>query len=141
MPVVSSSPPPCIELATRLRDRDPARRRLVAALTIDHAVKRAMDKHEKSGFTRAVKVTAGFALLPVGVALLVLPGPGIPVVVGSLMLLESEFDWARKTRVQINRWTQTGMARLKQQRARMRNAGLDPAPPMPTSAEETKVRD
>jgi hypothetical protein len=47
---------------------------------------------------RVAKVTAGFALLPVGVALLVLPGPGIPVVALSLMLLEGEFRWAGRAR-------------------------------------------
>jgi hypothetical protein len=45
------------------------------------------------------KMTAGFALLPVGVALLVLPGPGLPVVALSLFLLEDEFRWAGKARV------------------------------------------
>jgi hypothetical protein len=47
---------------------------------------------------RVAKVTAGFALLPVGVALLVLPGPGLPVVALSLMLLEDEFSWAGRAR-------------------------------------------
>lgn len=51
-----------------------------------------------NGVVRVAKVAAGFALLPVGVALLVLPGPGIPVVAASLMLLESEFRWAGKAR-------------------------------------------
>lgn len=47
---------------------------------------------------RVAKVAAGFTLLPVGVALLVLPGPGLPVVALSLMLLEGEFRWAGKAR-------------------------------------------
>lgn len=47
---------------------------------------------------RVAKVTAGFALLPVGVALLVLPGPGLPVVALSLMLLQDEFQWAGRAR-------------------------------------------
>ncbi|HET6338936.1 MAG TPA: PGPGW domain-containing protein [Polyangiales bacterium] len=51
------------------------------------------------GVVRVAKVTVGFALLPVGVALLVLPGPGLPVVALSLMLLEGEFSWAGKARV------------------------------------------
>jgi hypothetical protein len=50
------------------------------------------------GVARVAKVTAGFALLPVGVALLVLPGPGLPVVALSLMLLEGEYRWAGKAR-------------------------------------------
>ncbi len=51
---------------------------------------------------RVAKVTAGFALLPVGVALLVLPGPGLPVVALSLMLLEDEFSWAGRAREGIS---------------------------------------
>jgi hypothetical protein len=51
-----------------------------------------------TGVVRFAKVTAGCVLLPVGVALLVLPGPGIPVVALSLMLLEDEFRWAGKAR-------------------------------------------
>jgi hypothetical protein len=47
---------------------------------------------------RVAKVTAGFVLLPVGVALLVLPGPGVPVVVFSLMLLQDEYRWAGRAR-------------------------------------------
>jgi hypothetical protein len=49
-------------------------------------------------FSRAAKLTAGFALLPVGMALLVLPGPGLPVVACSLMLLESVVQWAGQAR-------------------------------------------
>lgn len=56
---------------------------------------------EQPKFRRVARVTAGFALLPVGVALLVLPGPGIPVVLGSLALLESEFHWAGTARQRI----------------------------------------
>jgi hypothetical protein len=51
-----------------------------------------------TGVVRVAKLTAGCVLLPVGVALLVLPGPGIPVVALSLMLLEDEFRWAGKAR-------------------------------------------
>jgi Putative transmembrane protein (PGPGW) len=51
-------------------------------------------------------VTAGFALLPVGIALLVLPGPGVPVIIGSLLLLEGEYDWAGLARSRL-----TGLAK------------------------------
>lgn len=50
---------------------------------------------------RAAIVAGGFGLLAVGAALLVLPGPGIPVVVAGLGLLSLEFEWARRLRV----WT------------------------------------
>jgi uncharacterized protein (TIGR02611 family) len=47
---------------------------------------------------RAAIVVAGFALLLAGGALLVLPGPGIPLVVAGLALLSLEFHWARRLR-------------------------------------------
>jgi hypothetical protein len=46
-------------------------------------------------------MTAGLALLPVGVAMIVLPGPGVPLIVVSLMLLEEEFQWAGRARGQL----------------------------------------
>jgi hypothetical protein len=38
----------------------------------------------------------GYALLVVGGALLVLPGPGIPLVLGGLALLARDRPWARR---------------------------------------------
>ena len=52
---------------------------------------------------RAAIVAGGFALLAVGLALLVLPGPGIPVLVAGLGLLSLEFEWARRLRVDVLR--------------------------------------
>jgi hypothetical protein len=63
------------------------------------------------------KVTVGFALLPVGVALLVLPGPGIPVVAASLALLEDEFGWAGKARRHMSNATQRGLTWLQEKAA------------------------
>lgn len=46
---------------------------------------------------RRVSVTvAGFAVLLAGVAMLVLPGPGILVMVGGLAILATEYAWAKK---------------------------------------------
>jgi hypothetical protein len=59
-------------------------------------------------FVRVAKVAAGLTILPVGVALLVLPGPGIPLVVGGLMLLEGEFGWAGRARSRLNTWAERG---------------------------------
>jgi len=47
---------------------------------------------------RAAIVAGGFGLLLVGAALLVLPGPGIPLVAAGLALLSLEFHWARRLR-------------------------------------------
>jgi Putative transmembrane protein (PGPGW) len=58
---------------------------------------------------RVARVAAGCALLPVGVALLVLPGPGIPLVVGGLLLLEEEFPWAGSARAKLGTWARQGV--------------------------------
>lgn len=41
-------------------------------------------------------IVAGTVLLVVGIALLVLPGPGIPLVIAGLALLGTQFPWARR---------------------------------------------
>jgi uncharacterized protein (TIGR02611 family) len=47
---------------------------------------------------KAVVVVGGFVLLAAGGLLMVLPGPGIPLVVAGLGLLSLEFEWARRLR-------------------------------------------
>ena len=56
----------------------------------------------KSSFKRVARLTAGLALLPIGVAMLVLPGPGLLLILSSLMLLEDEFYWAGRVRGQLH---------------------------------------
>jgi hypothetical protein len=65
-------------------------------------------------FVRVAKVTAGLALLPVGVVMIVLPGPGLPVVAASLILLEDEFSWASKARVGMTDLGKRGVDWLRQ---------------------------
>lgn len=45
---------------------------------------------------RAALTVAGFALLAVGVALLVLPGPGLLLVLAGLVVLANEYPWASR---------------------------------------------
>jgi hypothetical protein len=45
---------------------------------------------------RVVMIVLGLCVLVVGGALLVLPGPGIPIVLVGLGILAREFDWARR---------------------------------------------
>jgi len=45
---------------------------------------------------RVTKIVLGFTILAVGVALMVLPGPGILTIVGGLAILATEFVWARR---------------------------------------------
>ena len=47
---------------------------------------------------RAATVVGGFGLLLVGAVLLVLPGPGIPLLAAGLALLSLEYHWARRLR-------------------------------------------
>ncbi len=45
---------------------------------------------------RLTRIVVGFTVLALGVALLVLPGPGILIIAGGLMILGAEFVWARR---------------------------------------------
>lgn len=49
------------------------------------------------------RIVGGTCLTAVGVILLILPGPGIPLLVAGLLLLEREFEWARLLRLQLQR--------------------------------------
>jgi uncharacterized protein (TIGR02611 family) len=57
---------------------------------------------------RMLKIGAGFALLPIGVVMLPLPGPGWVVIFLALAILAGEFVWAQNL---MNRLKQAG-ARL-----------------------------
>jgi Putative transmembrane protein (PGPGW) len=50
---------------------------------------------------RALRVAAGWSLLVVGALLLVLPGPGIPLLVLGLALLSRDVPWARRARERV----------------------------------------
>jgi tellurite resistance protein TerC len=43
-----------------------------------------------------VTTVVGFTVLAIGVALLVLPGPGLVVIGFGLLILSAEFVWARR---------------------------------------------
>ena len=45
---------------------------------------------------RVAVTIAGFAVILVGVALLVLPGPGIVVIIGGLAILATQYVWAER---------------------------------------------
>jgi tellurite resistance protein TerC len=48
-----------------------------------------------TGIARALRIVGGFTLLVIGIALLVLPGPGWLIIAAGLALLAAEFAWAR----------------------------------------------
>jgi uncharacterized protein (TIGR02611 family) len=53
------------------------------------------------GARRIGVLVVGLALLAAGAVLLVLPGPGLLVIVGGLALLATEFAWARRLLVRV----------------------------------------
>lgn len=50
---------------------------------------------------RAARLTGGVVLLALGLVFMFLPGPGLPLLFGGLLLLESEFHWARRARSSV----------------------------------------
>jgi len=61
---------------------------------IDRA--QALHKRQHPIVRRAVVAVVGGLLLLVGVALLVLPGPGLLVIAAGVAVLSLEFPWARR---------------------------------------------
>ena len=45
---------------------------------------------------RLIKIVVGFTLLVLGIAMLVLPGPGIVTIMLGLAILSAEYVWARR---------------------------------------------
>ncbi len=54
---------------------------------------------ERSGVRKHVRIFAGFVMLLIGIILAIpaVPGPGIPFIIGGLVLLSDHFTWARRT--------------------------------------------
>jgi uncharacterized protein (TIGR02611 family) len=77
---------------------------------------------------RAVKrggvFLVGMTLLAAGVAMLVLPGPGIAVILLGLVVLSAEFLWAQR----VLAWARERFTALKQQ-AQARMPGRPPGGP------------
>ena len=45
---------------------------------------------------RLVMIVIGFTILLLGIAMLVLPGPGVVTIIGGLAILATEFVWAKR---------------------------------------------
>ena len=78
--------------------------------------------------TRAVRrggvFLVGMTLLVAGAAMLVLPGPGIAVILLGLVVLSAEFQWAQRALA----WLRERASNLKDQ-AQARLPGADRRPP------------
>lgn len=75
-----------------------------------------------SRMRRWAALGGGYALLVVGGMLLVLPGPGIPLIIAGLALLERDAPWARRLRVRLQE-------RVQRVRGRASRPEDVPAPP------------
>ncbi len=58
---------------------------------------------------RTIKIVVGFTILLLGITLLVLPGPGIPIIIFGLIILAAEYIWARKLLEKVK----SGLNKLK----------------------------
>jgi len=64
--------------------------------------------------------TTGFTLLVIGVVLLVLPGPGIPVLIAAFLVLGLEFAWAEQFLHRLRNQAKTIRGRGRSDTARLR---------------------
>jgi Putative transmembrane protein (PGPGW) len=62
---------------------------------------------------KALTISIGLVLLVVGVALLILPGPGLPLIIVGLGLLGAHFAWARDLRARAMDLGKQGLQRTK----------------------------
>ncbi len=65
-----------------------------------------------------VVATVGGATLLTGVVLLVLPGPGIPLIILGLLILASEFAWAERTLHQVRRRSAAALSTITRRSTR-----------------------
>lgn len=79
----------------------------------------------------AVTVTGG-ALLVAGAAMLVLPGPGILVILAGLAVLATEYAWAHRLLTRMRERASQAARTVRERSRRPRPAG-DPGPPEPGS--------
>ena len=81
----------------------------VVAALLGASILQSMARADKG--TRDVLLhVGGWVMLGVGIALLVLPGPGIPLVIGGLGILGRRHAWARgaahQIRVRATKWVE-----------------------------------
>ena len=74
---------------------------------------------------RAVVAVAGFALLAVGVVMLVTPGPGLVLIVAGLAILATEFAWAERVLGGAKRRAKEAAHRARRVRRRQ-DGSVDP---------------
>jgi uncharacterized protein (TIGR02611 family) len=65
---------------------------------------------------RAIVTVLGFTLVGVGLVLLVLPGPGLLVVIAGLAVLATEYMWARRALAEGKRRAAQARAKLRRRK-------------------------
>ena len=65
---------------------------------------------------RAVVATVGSSLLVAGAVMLILPGPGLVVILAGLTVLASEFHWARRVKRKLVVWVRKRTRRKQAKR-------------------------
>ncbi len=58
--------------------------------------------------TMAIKCVAAGMLVSVGTVFLLLPGPGLPLIVAGIGLLATEFAWAASLQARMVQWLRQG---------------------------------
>ncbi len=66
-------------------------------------------------------LTVGFGLVAAGIAMLVLPGPGWATIILGLIVLASEYTWARRLMDPVKRWARKAADAALDPRVRRRN--------------------
>jgi tellurite resistance protein TerC len=67
---------------------------------------------------RAIRLIIGFAVLAVGLLMIVLPGPAIVVIPVGLAILATEFAWARRLLQEIKNRAEVIRAALKRKKCK-----------------------
>jgi uncharacterized protein (TIGR02611 family) len=67
----------------------------------------------RANIRRIAAIAGGGILLVVGVALLVLPGPGVALIIAGLALLATQFQWARRLLDWMRRRLHAATARFR----------------------------
>lgn len=66
---------------------------------------------------RVLVTVVGFTLIAIGLVLLVLPGPGILVIVAGFAVLATQYAWARTALEVTKRRAQSASSRFRRRRA------------------------
>lgn len=79
-------------------------------------------KHLPHPIRWVIVATIGGTLLVLGIIFLVIPGPGLPLVIAGLAVLASEFAWAQYMLGRLKEQSKAVAQKAKQKMARKKNS-------------------